>query len=63
MKVGDLVRGSISNVRPQRESVALIVGQDTNGQFSIVWIGGVIKGSKILHNFDAEELEVISEGW
>ena len=63
MKVGDLVRGSISNIRPQRESVALIVGQDTNGQFSIVWIGGVIKGNEILHNFHASELEVISEGW
>jgi hypothetical protein len=63
VKVGDLVRGSISNIRPQRESVALIVGQDTNGQFSIVWISGVIKRNKILHNFDAEELEVISEGW
>ena len=62
MKVGDLVRGSETNIRPQRNSVALIVGENPRGRFSIVWIGGEIKGDRILHNFRPDELEVISEG-
>ena len=63
MKVGDLVRGSETNIKPQRNSVALIVGQDPiNGSFSIFWLSGEIKGTRILHNFRPHELEVISEG-
>ena len=30
--------------------------------FSIVWVGGEIKGTRILHNFHPDEFEVISEG-
>lgn len=62
MKVGDLVRGSEENLEAQQNSIALIVGQDSNGRFSIIWIGGEIKGNRILHNFHPDELEVISEG-
>ena len=62
MKVGDLVRGSKDNLEVQQNSVALIVGKDYDGRFSIVWIGGEIKGDRILHNFRPDEFEVISEG-
>ena len=62
MKVGDLVRGSKDNLEIQQKSIALIVGEDPDGRFSIVWVGGEIKGNKILHNFHPRELEVISEG-
>ena len=61
MKVGDLVRGSKDNLEVQQNSVALIVGKDYDGRFSIVWIGGEIKGDRILHNFRPDEFEVISE--
>ena len=62
MKVGDLVRGSKTNVSAQQNSVAMIVGQDPeDGSFSIFWIGGQIKGTKVCHNFEPDELEVISE--
>ena len=62
MKVGDLVRGSEENLEVQQNSIALIVGEDPDGRFSIIWIGGEIKGDRILHNFHPRELEVISEG-
>ena len=62
MKVGDLVRGSKYNLEIQQKSIALIVGEDPGGRFSIVWIGGEIKGDRILHNFRSDEFEVISEG-
>ena len=62
MKVGDLVRGSKDNLEAQQKSIALIVGEDPNGRFSIVWVGGEIKGTRILHNFHPDEFEVISEG-
>ena len=62
MKVGDLVRGSKDNLEIQQKSIALIVGEDPGGRFSIVWIGGEIKGDRILHNFHSYEFEVISEG-
>ena len=62
MKVGDLVRGSKDNLEVQQNSIALIVGEDYDGRFSIIWIGGEIKGNRILHNFHPRELEVISEG-
>ena len=39
MKVGDLVRGSKDNLEVQQKSIALIVGKDPDGRFSIVWIG------------------------
>ena len=62
MKVGDLVRGSETNVECQRKSLAMIVDQDPeDGSFSIFWIGGQIKGTKVCHNFEPEELEVLSE--
>ena len=63
MKVGDLVRGSKDNLEVQQKSIALIVGEDPDGRFSIVWVGGEIKGTRILHNFHPYEFEVISEGW
>ena len=63
MKVGDLVRGSKDNLEVQQKSIALIVGEDPGGRFSIVWVGGEIKGTRILHNFRPDEFEVISEGW
>ena len=62
MKVGDLVRGSKDNLEVQQNSVALIVGEDPGSRFSIIWVAGEIKGTRILHNFRPEELEVISEG-
>ena len=62
VKVGDLVRGSEENLEVQQNSIALIVGEDPGGRFSIIWIGGEIKGDRILHNFQPYELEVISEG-
>ena len=62
MKVGDLVRGSETNIDPQRNSVAVIVGEDANGYFSIFWLSGEIKGTRVVHNFRPDELEVISEG-
>jgi hypothetical protein len=66
VKVGDLVRGSKDNLEVQQNSIALIVAKDhpvgAIGRFSIIWIGGEIKGTRILHNFRPEELEVISEG-
>ncbi len=62
MKVGDLVRGSKDNLEVQQKSIALIVGEDYGGRFSVVWIGGEIKGDRILHNFRPDEFEVISEG-
>ena len=62
MKVGDLVRGSKDNLEVQQNSIALIVGEDPYGRFSIIWIGGEIKGNRILHNFHPYEFEVISEG-
>jgi hypothetical protein len=62
VKVGDLVRGSEINIEPQRNSVAVIVGEDANGSFSIFWIWGEIKGDRVVHNFHPDELEVISEG-
>jgi hypothetical protein len=66
MKVGDLVRGSKDNLEVQQNSIALIVAKDhpvgAIGRFSIIWISGKIKGTRILHNFRPEELEVISEG-
>ena len=62
MKVGDLVRGSATNVECQRKSVAMIVDQADDGTFSIRWLGGEIKSNKICDNFEAGELEVISEG-
>jgi len=62
MKIGDLVRGSKTNVECQRKSVAMIVDQDLiDGSFSIFWISGQIKGTKVCHNFGPDELEVISE--
>ena len=62
MKVGDLVRGSETNVECQRKSLAMIVDQDPeDGSFSIFWIGGQIKGTKVCHNFGPDELEVLSE--
>ena len=61
MKVGDLVRGSKDNLEVQQKSIALIVGEDPDGRFSIIWVGGEIKSTRILHNFRPEELEVISE--
>jgi hypothetical protein len=66
VKVGDLVRGSKDNLEIQQNSIALIVAKDhpvgAIGRFSIIWIGGEIKSTRILHNFRPEELEVISEG-
>ncbi len=62
MKIGDLVRGSEENLEVQQNSIALIVGEDPNGHFSIIWVGGEIKGTRILHNFRPDELEVISGG-
>ena len=62
MKVGDLVRGSKDNLEVQQKSIALIVGEDPDGRFSIVWVGGEIKGTRILHNFRPSEFEVVSEG-
>lgn len=62
MKVGDLVRGSETNIKPQRNSVALIVDQADDGTFSIRWLGGEIKSNRICNNFRPDELEVISEG-
>jgi len=62
VKVGDLVRGSETNIKPQRNSVALIVDQDYDGSFSIFWLSGEIKGTRVVHNFRPDELEVISEG-
>ncbi len=63
MKVGDLVRGSATNVECQRKSVAMIVDQDPyDGSFSIFWISGQVKSTKVCHNFFPDELEVISEG-
>ena len=62
MKVGDLVRGSETNIRPQRNSVAVIVDQAYDGSFSIFWLSGEIKGTRVVHNFRPDELEVISEG-
>jgi hypothetical protein len=63
VKIGDLVRGSETNIKPQRNSVALIVDQDPiDGSLSIFWISGVIKGTRVCHNFSPDELEVISEG-
>ena len=63
MKVGDLVRGSETNIKAQRNSVAVIVDQACDGSFSIFWLSGEIKGTRIYHNFRPYELEVISEGW
>lgn len=62
MKVGDLVRGSKDNLEAQQKSIALIVGEDPNGRFSIVWVAGEIKSGRIRHNFHPDEFEVISEG-
>ena len=62
MKVGDLVRGSEDNLEVQQNSIALIVGEDPGGRFSFIWVGGEIKGDRVLHNFRPDELEVISEG-
>ena len=62
MKVGDLVRGSETNISPQRNSVAVIVDQAYDGSFSIFWISGEIKGTRVVHSFRPDELEVISEG-
>ena len=61
MKVGDLVRGSKDNLEVQQKSIALIVGEDPDGRFSIIWVAGEIKGTKIRHNFRPEEFEVVSE--
>ena len=62
MKVGDLVRASKTNIKAQQNSVAMIVDQDPrDGSFSIFWISGQIKGTKVCHNFFPDELEVISE--
>ena len=61
MKVGDLVRGSKTKVESQRKSVAMIVDQSPlDGSFSIFWISGQVKGTKVCHNFEPDELEVIS---
>lgn len=62
MKVGDLVRGSKTNIKAQQNSIALIVDQADDGTFSIRWLGGEIKSDRIRDNFEARELEVISEG-
>ena len=62
MKVGDLVRGSKDTLEVQQKSIALVVDQDYSGRFSIIWVGGEIKGTRILHNFRPDELEVISGG-
>ena len=62
MKIGDLVRGSKTNISAQQNSVAMIVDQADDGSFSIFWISGVIKGTKVCHNFRPDELEVISGG-
>ena len=62
MKVGDLVRGSKDNLEIQQKSIALIVGEEPVGRFSVIWIGGEIKGTRILHNFRPHEFEVLSEG-
>lgn len=62
MKVGDLVRGSKDNLEVQQKSIALIVGEDPGGRFSIVWVAGEIKSGRIRHNFHPDEFEVISEG-
>ena len=61
MKVGDLVRGSKDNVELQQKSIAIIVGQDPGGNFSIIWCVGKLKDTRIFHNFRPDELEVISE--
>ena len=63
MKIGDLVRGSKTNIKAQQNSVAMIVDRADDGTFSIRWLGGQIKSNKICDNFEARELEVISEGW
>jgi len=62
VKVGDLVRGSKDTLEVQQKSIALVVGEDPDGRFSIIWVGGEIKGTRILHNFHPYELEVISGG-
>jgi hypothetical protein len=62
VKIGDLVRGSESNIEAQQNSIALIVGEDPYGRFSIFWLYGEIKGTRVCHNFRPDELEVISEG-
>ena len=58
VKVGDLVRGSKDNLEVQQKSIALIVGEDPYGRLSIIWVGGEIKGTRILHNFRPDEFEV-----
>jgi hypothetical protein len=40
----------------------MIVDQADDGTFSIRWLGGEIKSNKVCDNFEARELEVISEG-
>ena len=62
MNIGDLVRGSKTNITAQQNSVAMIVDRADDGTFSIRWLGGEIKSNKICDNFEAIELEVISEG-
>ena len=62
MKVGDLVRGSKDNIKAQQKSIALVIGEDPGGRFSVVWVAGKIKSGRIRHNFRPDEFEVISEG-
>jgi len=40
----------------------VIVDQAYDGSFSIFWLSGEIKGTRVVHNFRPDELEVISEG-
>ena len=63
MKVGDLVRGSKDNLEAQQKSIALVVERETDGRFTILWLGGIIKSRRSCYGFHPKELEVISEGW
>ena len=64
MKVGDLARFNApgGGWETQQKSIALVVGEDPGGRFSIVWVGGETKSGRIRHNFHPDEFEVISEG-
>ena len=62
MNVGDLVRGSKDNLEAQQKSIALVVERETDGRFTILWLGGAIKSRKPYSGFHPKELEVISEG-
>ena len=62
MNGGDLVRGSKDNLEAQQKSIALVVERETDGRFTILWLGGTIKSRKPSSGFHPEELEVISEG-